>query len=144
MEFLSQEEVCAYYALAEALVLPSTYGETWGNVVNEAMACALPVVVSNQCGCSSTLVREGENGWTFDPADRGRLAEIMRLLAQSSDAQRASMGAASRRVIADWPLERFVDGILAAVRTAGERPRSAPSPLDRMVLALWNGRYRPT
>ena len=36
-----------YYAAADLLVLPSDR-ETWGMVVHEAMAAALPVVVSSR------------------------------------------------------------------------------------------------
>ncbi|RYC70630.1 MULTISPECIES: glycosyltransferase family 4 protein [Spirosoma] len=53
-------------AISDVLVLPSL-SEPWGLVVNEAMACGLPVIVSNRCGCAPDLVRHGENGFVFDP-----------------------------------------------------------------------------
>lgn len=53
-------------ALSNVLVLPSR-SEPWGLVVNEAMACGLPVIVSNRCGCVPDLVRDGQNGFVFDP-----------------------------------------------------------------------------
>jgi glycosyltransferase involved in cell wall biosynthesis len=37
-------------------VLPSEAGETWGLVVNEAMASGLPCVVSQDCGCVEDLI----------------------------------------------------------------------------------------
>jgi len=37
-----------YLAAADALVLPSDAGETWGLVVNEAMACGRPAIVSDR------------------------------------------------------------------------------------------------
>ena len=43
-------EVAEYLALADVLVLPSE-SEPWGLVVNEAMICGLPVVVSEPSGC---------------------------------------------------------------------------------------------
>lgn len=49
------------YHRAELLVLPSLH-DGFGFVVAEAMACGLPVVVTNDCGAAS-LVKEGENGW---------------------------------------------------------------------------------
>jgi glycosyltransferase involved in cell wall biosynthesis len=36
--FLNQTDIPAAYAAADCLVLPSDYSETWGLVVNEAMA----------------------------------------------------------------------------------------------------------
>jgi len=44
--FVQREDLAGLYALAEALVLP-THSDPWGLVVNEAMACGLPIIVSN-------------------------------------------------------------------------------------------------
>lgn len=54
--FLNQSEIAAAYIAADVLVLPSESTETWGLVANEAMACGLPIIVSNACGCSEDLV----------------------------------------------------------------------------------------
>jgi glycosyltransferase involved in cell wall biosynthesis len=54
--FLNQSEVSKAYIAADCLVLPSNAGETWGLVVNEAMASGLPCIVSNACGCAEDLV----------------------------------------------------------------------------------------
>ena len=54
--FLNQQQIAEAYVAADCLVLPSEGTETWGLVVNEAMACGLPAVVSDACGCSDDLV----------------------------------------------------------------------------------------
>ena len=54
--FLNQTEISRAYVAADCLVLPSDHGETWGLVVNEAMASGLPCVVSDACGCAEDLV----------------------------------------------------------------------------------------
>ena len=36
---------------------PATLKETWGLVVNEAMASGLPCIVSDACGCAEDLVK---------------------------------------------------------------------------------------
>lgn len=59
--FCNQGAMPAVYAAADLLVLPSDHGETWGLVVNEAMAAGLPCAVSDRCGCAEDLVR------TLDP-----------------------------------------------------------------------------
>src|SRR5262249_55512462 len=53
--FRQIEENPVFYALADAFILPSLW-EEWGLVVNEAMACGLPVVVSEKAGCVEDLL----------------------------------------------------------------------------------------
>jgi glycosyltransferase involved in cell wall biosynthesis len=53
--FLNQTQVSRAYVAADCLVLPSDYDETWGLVVNEAMASGLPCIISNRCGCAPDL-----------------------------------------------------------------------------------------
>ncbi len=53
--FLNQGEIAQAYAAADFLLLPSR-SETWGLVVNEAMACGLPAIVSDGVGCAEDLV----------------------------------------------------------------------------------------
>jgi glycosyltransferase involved in cell wall biosynthesis len=74
--FQQYEQLPVYYGLAEAFILPSV-SETWGLVVNEAMAAGLPVLVSNFCGCAFDLVSEGQNGLSFDPRDVGAIRDAM-------------------------------------------------------------------
>jgi glycosyltransferase involved in cell wall biosynthesis len=117
--FKQYHELPAYYGLADAFVHASRV-EPWGLVVNEAMAAGLPVVVSRQCGCASTLVQDGGNGFceSFDDAD-----EIAMRLAQLDDepALRSRMGARSREIVADWGPSRFAAGALEAAELAMAR-----------------------
>jgi len=55
--FLNQSRIAEAYVAADCLALPSEASETWGLVVNEAMASGLPAVVSDACGCAADLVR---------------------------------------------------------------------------------------
>ncbi|MEZ5730157.1 MAG: glycosyltransferase [Burkholderiaceae bacterium] len=52
----------------DVLVLPSE-SETWGMVINEAMACGLPVLASTRAQAVEELVHDRRNGWCFDPLD---------------------------------------------------------------------------
>jgi glycosyltransferase involved in cell wall biosynthesis len=103
--FRQYAELPAYYGLAGAFVLASTT-EQWGLVVNEAMAAGLPVLVSRRCGCSGELVREGVNGFTFDPAAPAQLSRCMQQVTEDPALARA-MGAAAQRTISDWGPSRF-------------------------------------
>src|SRR5439155_6627610 len=64
--FMHREELAAFYGLAEAVILP-TYSDTWGLVINEAMACGLPVISSSVAGCAADLVQEAWNGFIVPP-----------------------------------------------------------------------------
>ncbi|MBI2735999.1 MAG: glycosyltransferase family 4 protein [Rhodospirillales bacterium] len=72
--FVNQSELPAVYAAADLLVLPSNAQETWGLVVNEAMACGVPAVVSDAVGCAPDLVDAGATGAIFPFGDVTALA----------------------------------------------------------------------
>ncbi len=93
------ERVVEYFSLAKALVLLST-NEPWGWVVNEAMLCGLPVVISNRCGCAPELVSECENGYWCDPDDVADISYALTRMGLREDWER--MSAASRTIV-----ERF-------------------------------------
>ena len=80
--FLNQQEICQAYVSADCLVLPSEYGETWGLVVNEAMASGLPCVISDQCGSSVDLGRLATNR-VFKCGDAVELASRISELMQA-------------------------------------------------------------
>ena len=118
------DAVPPYYALASCLVLASV-SETWGLVVNEAMACGLPVLVSERCGCVPELCRERENGYRFAPDSVDELAGLM-VRVSSDSAQLSAFGEASRRIISSFTpqiwAKKFKTCILAAMeRRAGSR-----------------------
>jgi glycosyltransferase involved in cell wall biosynthesis len=79
--FKNQSALPSYYTAADALVLPSDGGETWGLVVNEAMACGLPAVVSDAVGCGPDLIEEGLTGYVFPMGDILTLASSLAKMA---------------------------------------------------------------
>ncbi len=133
--FRQYADLPAYYGLASAFILASTTDQ-WGLVVNEAMASSLPVLVSNRCGCARDLVREGVNGYTFDPYDEEGLAELMFRTADLARGESAlqKMGAASREIIKAWGPDRFAGGLLGAVETALQHPCPQTDLVARMLL----------
>ena len=74
--FVNQSQLPAIYAQADAIVLPSE-SETWGLVVNEAMACGLPAVVSDAVGCAPDLIEPGTTGEVFPRDDVAALARAI-------------------------------------------------------------------
>ena len=81
--FTQQDEIVKYLIASDAFILPSI-SETWGLVVNEAMLCHLPVIVSTKCGCQPELVQEGVNGFSFDPNNKLMLTKLMQEFANGN------------------------------------------------------------
>lgn len=100
-------QVPGWLAQSDVLVLPSK-SEPWGLVVNEAMVCGMPVIVSETCGCAGDLVRNGANGFTFDHTQQADLEKHLTWFIQHPD-RIAGMGLDSLKLIAP-----FASGPVAA------------------------------
>lgn len=72
--FQNQSGLPQVYASADVLILPSDGLETWGLVVNEAMACSIPAIVSDAVGCGPDLIEPGRTGAVFPLGDLDALA----------------------------------------------------------------------
>ncbi len=75
--FLNQTEISRAYVAADCLVLPSDYQETWGLVVNEAMASGLPCLVSDACGCGEDLIAPINPAFRFPLGQPERIADAI-------------------------------------------------------------------
>jgi glycosyltransferase involved in cell wall biosynthesis len=110
-------EVTETMALADVFILPST-SEAWGLVVNEAMVCGLPVIVSDCCGCVEDLVQNGKNGFSFDPYNEEGLTEKLLYFIQNPS-QLKPMGEASRQIITAFSAEKTATDILTGLQRLG-------------------------
>jgi glycosyltransferase involved in cell wall biosynthesis len=62
------DDLPGLYASSGVFAFP-TFADTWGVVVNEAMAAGLPVLGSMYSQAVEELVEDGHNGWSFHPDD---------------------------------------------------------------------------
>jgi glycosyltransferase involved in cell wall biosynthesis len=105
----------ALYQSAHCVVNPSHY-EGMPNVVLEAMACGVPVIVSDVAG-NRDVVDEGVNGWIVEHDSRDALVDAMARALRDPDGL-AAMGGRARRIVAeryswDATTSRFI-GLLQA------------------------------
>lgn len=121
--FLNQSEIATAYACADVLVLPSAY-ETWGLVVNEAMACGVPAIVSDRVGCGPDLVHSEQTGMLFQAGSVDALAEAMSVYAGKRSLI-AEHGANAKKLIANYSIEAATDGTEAAVLSVTRRQATA-------------------
>jgi glycosyltransferase involved in cell wall biosynthesis len=112
--FLNQSHITKAYISSDALVLPSDGGETWGLVVNEAMACSRPCIVSDKVGCGPDLVVPQETGAIFPLGNIDALAGSMLELAGNPE-RMISMGSKAQIRLKNYSVETAVDGVLQAL-----------------------------
>jgi len=93
-------------AALDIFTLSSAYGESFPNVIGEAMACEISPVVT-EVGDAIWIV--GNAGRTVPPRDSNALAEAWREMIRLGPGGRAEIGRAARsRVIEYFPLESVV------------------------------------
>jgi glycosyltransferase involved in cell wall biosynthesis len=97
-------EMANVYNALDLAVLSSRWGEGFPNVVAEAMATAVPCVVTN-VGDASTLV--GDTGWVCPPHDPAELALVLRGVLGSKQALTAYGQRARQRVRTEYSVERL-------------------------------------
>jgi glycosyltransferase involved in cell wall biosynthesis len=113
--FLNQSEIPAAYAACDVLVLPSDARETWGLVVNEAMASGRTAIVSHAVGCAPDLVVPGQTGHVFPLGDAERLARCIQQLDDDRDLS-VRMGNRAREHVSAFSAGAAAEGILRALR----------------------------
>ncbi|HVX09723.1 MAG TPA: glycosyltransferase family 4 protein [Pirellulales bacterium] len=131
--FRNQSELPAYYQAADALVLPSDASETWGLVVNEAMACGRPCIVSDAAGCGPDLVDNADTGFDFPLGDTDALAERMLALRSRVRQNPESVLTALAAKTQQFSLASATNGLAGAleaivVRRQGFRTPRMPIP----------------
>lgn len=117
--FLNQSQIIRAYVVSDALVLPSDGGETWGLVVNEAMACSRPCIVSDRVGCGPDLVIPQKTGFIFPLGDVGALADSMVHFSMNPKSL-TLMGTNARSLLKNFSVETAVDGVLKSLAAPPE------------------------
>lgn len=110
--FMEKAKLLEYYAAADLFVLP-TREDTWGLVINEAMAAGLPVITTDRCIAGVQLIREGENGMIIPTDDPDALSRaVCQML---TDPALAAMGENNLQKMRTYTIERMAKAIFAAL-----------------------------
>jgi glycosyltransferase involved in cell wall biosynthesis len=115
--FRNQSELPEIYGASDVVVLASE-AESWGLVVNEAMACGMTATVSDRVGCAPDLI---EPEAVFPCGDVDALSRVLTRFAEDPR-WLADMRARARARIARWGVRESADGILAAAQAAMASP----------------------
>lgn len=110
--FQNQRALSPFYHAADCLVLPSIRDETWGLVVNEALAHGLPCVVSDAVGCALDLIREGATGTIFEAGNTDDLAVALRRVLPLLN--NTAVRTRCREIVEDYSVKIAARGIAAA------------------------------
>ncbi len=78
LDFKKKDELFDYYYASDLFVLLSR-GEAWGLVINEAMACGLPVITTDRCIAGLELVENDINGYIVPVDNVAETAEKIKL-----------------------------------------------------------------
>lgn len=103
LPFQNQNQMPVLLAIADVVILPSVSGETWGLIINEAMAVGKAVLVSDRVGCAPDLVRQGENGFVFSLDKEKDLLKTLRAFKKETV---KTMGKKSQEIIQGFSYER--------------------------------------
>ncbi len=103
--FQQKEMIPYYYAAADVFVFP-TLGDPYGLVVDEAMACSLPIVSTTAAGEIRDRVDDGVNGFLVPPENSMALAKSMLSFASCPELCRR-FGLVSRRKVESHSPEQW-------------------------------------
>ena len=104
-------DIRIFYQITDIFCLPSLF-EGYPNVLCEAMSCGLPIACSNVCD-NPLIVKDGENGFLFDPIDVTSMTNALRKLLDMDICQLNRMGEVNRDcVVQRNSKEKFVNSYL--------------------------------
>lgn len=111
LPFQNQSLMPEVYNMADILALPSQGpGETWGLVLNEAMACKLAVLASTKVGSSIDLVEQGKNGYIFESGSFEDCERCLRLMCSDKNTLIQMQEESFKRIKA-WSFDAIVKSV---------------------------------
>lgn len=108
------EELPVYYGISDIFVHPAKLDQ-WSQVVNEAMASALPVITTDRCGAPE-LIQDGRTGFIIEPRKKMLQDRMVSLL--SSTERRRVIGLRAFETIKRWDVRHALKAFKTAIYQA--------------------------
>jgi len=143
VEFLGtvpNDQLAAYYHKADAFILPS-FSESWGLVVNEAMAAGLPVLLSDNINAAHCLLKEGENGFNFNARSTEDIENAILKFIRLSAAAKMQMSLNSLKEVDKLSYEKMGVQLTDALVKIHARKTKYTGAMAWIMINMWNGRY---
>lgn len=106
VDFKKKDDLNIYYRAADIFVL-MTIGDIWGLVINEAMACGLPVITTDRCVAGLEMISNGENGFIIPVGNDIALAEKVNLILQDEQLM-TKIAKNNIKKVEYWTIENMV------------------------------------
>jgi glycosyltransferase involved in cell wall biosynthesis len=134
------EQIPKYLFEADAFVSPSHY-ESWGLVVNEAMAAGLPVLLSDKINAAFTLLENGRNGYLFNAYSEQELQQALLNFISLPVAEKMDMSKRSLELISKMDFNYMGKQLLDTLQFLSKKPHKYPGFLPSIAISRWSGRY---
>jgi len=109
------DELIKFYCLADIFVLP-TLEDVWGFVINEAMACRLPVISTRASQAALEMIVNGKNGYIAREKNVDELFLSLKKLVCSSELRREMGGKSLEIAIRKFNISGMAYGFIKAIR----------------------------
>lgn len=111
IDYKPKETIFKYYRASDIFILP-TREDVWGLVVNEAMACGLPVISTDMCLGATELIESKING-EIVPVDNEE--ELIKAMQWGLFCDRKKIGVNNIKKIQEYTYENVVDKHINAI-----------------------------
>lgn len=137
---ISNNDLPRHLYNADAFILTS-YSESWGLVVNEAMAAGLPMLLSNKINAVKALLQEGINGYSFNPNNINEIADKLSKFIGLDAAAKKQMSDNSLKIIDSMSYKNMVQELVAALNKINSKKIKKSGIIATILIKLWNGNY---
>lgn len=112
--YKSPDVIQDYILDSGCFVLPSLY-EPWGVVVHEFATVGIPMICSNKVNATTAYLKDGENGFLFDPTSVVDMRDAFIKIMTKTDAELELMGVSSRKLGLSYTTRDWVDRLMSFI-----------------------------